>query len=63
MPGKAEVNISSMGEVYFNDEMDFSQYGVVFGLDPDLFTNKKAPAYAVFSPVTGGIREIGSKTE
>jgi len=62
VPGRAEVSVNSLGRNLFDKEMEFSQYGVVFGLDPDIFTNKKSPAYVVFSPVTGGIREIGTKS-
>lgn len=61
IPGSAEVSIRSLGNTLFSDSMEFSQYGVVFGLDPELFSNKKSPAYVIFSPVTGGIKEIGTK--
>lgn len=60
VPGVACVSVGSMGRVLYDDDMEVAQYGVVFGLDPGLFTDKKAPAYAVFSPVTGAVREIGT---
>ncbi len=37
-----------------------AQYGVVFGLDPSLFTNKREPAYLHFNPLTGAVRELGT---
>jgi hypothetical protein len=38
-----------------------AQYGVVFGIDPAMITNTKAPAYVVFDPLTGAIKELGTK--
>ncbi len=37
-----------------------AQMGVVFGLEPNLFTDKKEPAYVIFDPTTGAIRELGT---
>ncbi len=62
IPGTAEVTASFMGSDVAATQIDVAQYGVVFGLDPNLFTNKREPAYATFNPVTGAIREIGSVT-
>lgn len=61
IPGSANVNISFMGRQVYDCQLDIAQYGVVFGLDPNLFTDKKAPAYAIFNPITGAIIEIGTK--
>ena len=44
----------------FSEEYEMSQFGVVFGLSPDLFSDKKDPSYAVFDPATGALKEIGS---
>lgn len=60
IPGSAAVSVSYQGEQMAQTAMDIAQYGVVFGLDPNLFTDKKEPAYAIFNPYTGAIREIGS---
>lgn len=60
IPGAAQITLSHDNQTYFNKEMEFAQMGVVFGLNPALFTDKKAPAYAVFSPVTGGILELAT---
>lgn len=60
IPGKAGISISFNGKVMIEDEIDVAQYGVVFGLEPGLFTDKKAPAYLIFNPTTGAIRELGT---
>lgn len=60
LPGTASLSISHKGKNLFSKEYDMSQFGVVFGLNPDLFSDKKDPSYAVFDPATGGLKEIGS---
>lgn len=61
IPGSANVALSYEGTTLATDKIDVAQYGVVFGLDPNLFTDKKAPAYAIFNPLTGAITELGTK--
>lgn len=61
IPGSATVSIDFEGERIASESMEVTQAGVVFGLDPAFFTNKKAPGYAVFNPLTGAIRELGTK--
>lgn len=63
IPGSADVAVSFMGQKVASKSIDVAQYGVVFGLEPNLFTDKKAPAYAIFNPTTGAIVEIGTKQE
>lgn len=60
IPGRANVTVNFMGNQVVNQDSDFAQYGIVFGLDPNLFTDKKAPAYAIFNPITGELTEIGT---
>lgn len=60
IPGEARIEISHDSQPLYSHETEFSQFGVVFGLDPKLFTDKKAPSYATFNPVTGGILSIGT---
>ena len=60
IPGEAQVSLSFDGKTLYNRELEFAQFGVIFGLSPSLFTDKKEPSYAIFNPVTGGLREIGS---
>lgn len=61
IPGAASVKISFRGETCWEGSMEVAQYGIVFGLDPKMFTDKKAPAYLLLDPVTGAIKELGTK--
>lgn len=60
IPGKANIRLNYNGIEMLNKEFSIAQYGVVFGLDPSIFTNKKAPAYLIFEPTTGAIKELGT---
>ena len=63
VPGSARISLTCKGKNLFSREFDMAQFGVVFGLNPTLFTDKKAPSYAIFDPATGGLREIGTAKE
>lgn len=63
IPGTAEITVIYDGTKQSSLTTDVAQYGMVFGLDPKLFTDKKAPAYVIFNPTTGAITEIGTVTE
>lgn len=63
IPGRAEIVITHLGRELFSEDMEFGQFGIKFGLAPSLFTDKKAPSFAVFDPATGAIREIGALKE
>ncbi len=60
IPGSAQVSISSLGKKLFDKEVQMAQFGMEFGLDPLLFTDKKEPSFAVFDPVTGALVEVGT---
>ncbi|MDE5793362.1 MAG: DUF4831 family protein [Muribaculaceae bacterium] len=60
IPGSAQVSISLLGKKLYDKEIQMSQFGMTFGLDPLLFTDKKEPSFAVFDPITGALLEIGS---
>lgn len=60
IPGTARVTVAFDGKTLAQDTFDVSQLGVVFGLDPALFTSKKAPSYLHLNPLTGAVREIGT---
>lgn len=60
IPGSAQVSITTLGKKLYDKEIPMSQFGMTFGLDPMLFTDKKEPSYAIFDPVTGALLEIGS---
>lgn len=62
IPGTADVKVTYDGATLFDGQFDVAQYGVVFGLDPSLFTSKKSPSYLHFNPLTGSIRELGTIT-
>ncbi len=61
IPGDADVSVSFDGRTLAGSTMQLSQSGVVFGLDPGLFSDKKSPAYAIFDPNTGALIELGTK--
>lgn len=60
IPGTATVKIDYNGDRIYGKAIDMAQFGIVFGLDPSLFTDKKAPSYLLLDPTTGAIRELGS---
>lgn len=55
IPGVAEISVSYNGQVLGSKTVDLAQLGTTFGVDPDLFTHKKSPMQATFSPVTGAL--------
>ncbi|MDE7335068.1 MAG: DUF4831 family protein [Muribaculaceae bacterium] len=61
IPGTASFAVDFDGRTMRSATFDVAQLGVVFGLDPAFFTNKKAPGYAIFDPLTGALREAGTK--
>lgn len=62
IPGAADLTVTFMGKDICCKNVKVADYGVVFGLDPNIFTDKKAPAYATFMPSTGAITELGVAT-
>lgn len=60
IPGSAQFSVSFDGKNLDRKTIDVCALGVVFGLDPAFFTNKKEPGYAIFDPLTGAIRELGN---
>lgn len=63
IPGMASVAVSYDGRTYADRDEEFAQFGVVYGLNPNSFTNRKAPLYVVFDPATGAILEQGVASE
>lgn len=61
IPGTARITLHFNNAVIGQADIDVAQLGATFGIDPSLFTDKKAPAYAEFSPVTGAIVRLGTK--
>lgn len=60
IPGKAQVSIEYEGMVMADERIDVAQFGIDYGLAPNSFTDKKAPIYLIFNPVTGAAAEIGA---
>ncbi len=63
VPGTAMISLNYKGRTLFEKEFEMAQFGVVFGIDPSVFTDKKAPSYAIFDPATGALKEIGTVKE
>lgn len=63
VPGAARITVSFKGKTLFEKEFEMSQFGVVFGLPPSVFSDKKEPSYAVFDPATGALKELGAVKE
>lgn len=61
IPGSARISLSFKNETIGQADIDVGQLGATFGIDPGLFTDKKAPAYLEFSPTTGAIVKLGTK--
>ena len=59
IPGQAEVTVKANGRKLTSKRISLAQDGVVYGLNPNSFTDKKAPIYVIFNPATGGIVEQG----
>lgn len=58
IPGTAVVSINYAGQTILSHEVTLAQLGVVFGLNPALFTDRRAPYSLTFSPVTGAVLEL-----
>ena len=59
IPGTALVSITYRGDVYFENDEEMAQFGIVYGLAPNSFTDRKAPIYVIFDPATGAISSQG----
>ena len=59
IPGSARVTLSLDGRKLWSDVVELGQYGVNFGLNPSLFSDRRSRSYAVFDPATGALRELG----
>lgn len=59
IPGEANINLSFLGKTIFEQEFEFAQFGVKFGLNPNLFNSKKERSFLILNPTTGGISELG----
>lgn len=60
IPGAANVSVSFDGKTIEQKRFDFAQFGVVYGMSPSNFTDKKAPVYLILDPATGAALEVGA---
>ena len=60
IPGTAELSLSYMDNPLFSKVYQLSQFGILFGLNPSVFTDKKEPSYAIFDSTTGALKELGT---
>lgn len=63
IPGAAKISLSLGGKTLWSGEVQCSQYGVQFGLQPTLFSDRKERSYAIFDPATGALVKIAEVTE
>ncbi|MBD5258588.1 MAG: DUF4831 family protein [Barnesiella sp.] len=59
IPGEAQVTVTAMGKEMASKDVDLAQAGIVYGMAPANFTDKKAPVYLLFDPTTGAAAEVG----
>ena len=60
IPGEALFTLNYEGKEIYSKKIQVAQFGIQYGLDPVIFTDKKAPSYVIFYPETGAIKEIGT---
>lgn len=63
IPGAARISLSLAGRNLWAGEIECSQYGVQFGLQPTLFSDKKSRSYATFNPSNGALIKIAEISE
>lgn len=59
IPGRAQVTVTASGKELARKDVELAQSGVVYGMAPSNFTDKKAPVYLLFDPATGAAAEVG----
>lgn len=60
IPGVANISLSFKDQTLYQKQYPISQFGITFGLNPTMFSDKKEPSYAVFDPVTGALLDLGA---
>lgn len=59
IPGTADMSLSLAGKTLWQKSVECAQYGVKFGLNPSLFSDKKERSFATFNPTNGALVKIG----
>ncbi|MBO5780802.1 MAG: DUF4831 family protein [Muribaculaceae bacterium] len=62
IPGKTQISVKFDGVTMAEKEVDMAQFGVVYGMNPANFSDKKAPVFLLFDPRTGAAVEVGPAT-
>lgn len=60
IPGTASVTLTYGGNIINQKTFELSQFGMLFGLNPSIFSDKKEPSYAIFDPTNGALKELGT---
>ena len=55
IPGQLSATVSYEGDTYCTATLSASQLGIVYGLAPNSFTDRKAPIAILYDPATGAI--------
>lgn len=63
IPGTAQVSVSYAGRSIASAEVPLAQLGVVFGLNPALFSDKRQPYSVTFDTATGAVVKLAPMTE
>lgn len=62
IPGEAQISVTAEGKTWAEKNVELAQSGVVYGMAPSNFTDKKAPVFLIFNPATGAAAEVGPAT-
>lgn len=60
LPGNAELSMTFDKNIMYKKNFQMSQFGIIFGLNPSLFTDKKEPSFAEFDPATGALVKLAT---
>ncbi len=58
IPAQCSLSLQLDGTTLWSAQESIAQGGITFALDPKLFTDKKAPSQAEFSPTTGALIKV-----
>ncbi len=61
IPGTATFTVTFNGGKVASVKLPIAQLGVAYGIDPKMFTDRKAPAMATFDPATGALISLEIK--
>lgn len=59
IPGELQATVLYDGDIYATRKLPASQLGIVYGLAPNSFTDRKAPIYVIYDSSTGAILRQG----